>query len=79
MVRVWNVKHTAQAHNYSQRHPPCPLRLVLGPMPQSRIIRLVGYRYDIVGLLMGKGTPDSSIQEVETVFGQANPATHFWF
>jgi len=37
-------------NTYCQRHPPCPVRLVLGLMSQSHIIRLVGYRYNIVGL-----------------------------
>jgi len=54
VIRVWNAEDAAQTH-YCQRHPPCLVRLVLGPcLTAVYIIRLVGYRYDIVGIWWGE-------------------------
>ena len=38
-----------EAGRCCQKHQPCLVRLVLRPMFQSHIIRLVGCRYDTVG------------------------------
>jgi len=66
-VRVWNVEDTARTRIVTGIHLVF-VRLVLGPMSQNRILRLVGYRYDIGGE-RDTGTPDSSIKEFETAFG----------